>query len=101
MATKQKAAPKAEEPKKKTKPVKVRRQVIKGPHGGMQLLLVEDVANLGKAGEVVEVKMGYGRNYLLPQGLATFLSQHNLKMLARHKEKVEKLREAKLADIRA
>ena len=44
---------------------------LKGPHGGMQLVLTEDVTNLGKQGDVVEVKPGYGRNYLLPHGLAT------------------------------
>jgi len=102
MATKQKAAPVAApaEVKKPTKLRKRRRQVVKGPHGGMQLLLVDDVAHLGKAGDVVEVKMGYGRNFLLPQGLATFVSGHNLKLLERHKEKVRKLREAKVADLR-
>ena len=102
MATKQKK-PKAkpEEPKKPQKKVKVRRQVRKGPHGGMQLLLVNDVANLGNSGDVVEVKPGYGRNYLLPRGLATEVSAHNLKLLERHKERVTQARESKLADLRA
>ena len=36
----------------------------------MQLILKEDLENLGKSGEVVSVKEGYGRNYLLPRGLA-------------------------------
>jgi large subunit ribosomal protein L9 len=73
----------------------------KGQHGGRQLLLVEDVAFLGKAGEVVEVKQGYARNYLMPRGLATDVSQHNLKLLELHKIKVQKMREAKMADLRA
>ena len=46
---------------------KQRHQVLKGTHGGMQLVLTEDVAHLGKQGDVVEVKPGYGRNYLLPR----------------------------------
>ena len=50
---------------------KQRNQVRKGRHGGMQLVLTEDVPHLGKQGDVVEVKPGYGRNYLLPNGLAT------------------------------
>ena len=50
---------------------KQRNQVPKGSHGGMQLVLTEDVPNLGRQGDVVEVKGGYGRNYLLPRGLAT------------------------------
>jgi large subunit ribosomal protein L9 len=85
----------------KTRPIKRRQQVRKGPHGGMQLLLVNDVPNLGKAGEVVEVRAGYGRNYLLPRGLATGVSEHNLRLLERHNQRLGQLREAKLADLRA
>lgn len=80
---------------------KVHNHPPRGPHGGLQLLLVEDVEHLGKAGEVVEVKPGYARNYLLPYGRATFVNPHNLKRLQVHKIKVEKMREAKLADLRA
>lgn len=36
-----------------------------------KLILTQDIANLGHAGEVVEVKAGYGRNYLIPRGFAT------------------------------
>ena len=36
----------------------------------MKLILTQDVANLGAPGDVVEVKSGYGRNYLIPQGMA-------------------------------
>jgi large subunit ribosomal protein L9 len=105
MATKTKA-PKAKEPEKPEKKPRVRRHqavlpIIKGPHGGVQLLLVADVEHLGKLGDIVEVKPGYARNYLLPRGQATLVSDHNLKLLERHKEKVERLRAAKLADLRA
>jgi large subunit ribosomal protein L9 len=79
---------------------KQRGQVRKGPHGGMQLVLTEDVANLGKQGEVVEVKAGYGRNYLLPNGLATVPSEHNLRLLGRYKERVRQAREARIADLK-
>jgi large subunit ribosomal protein L9 len=78
-----------------------RRQVRKGIHGGMLLVLTEDVANLGKQGEVVEVKLGYGRNYLLPNGLATIPTEHNLRLLERYKQRVVQAREAKIADLRA
>jgi len=77
-----------------------RNQVRKGPHGGMQLVLTEDVTNLGKQGDVVEVKAGYGRNYLLPNGLATIPTEHNLRLLDRYKQRVHQAREAKMADLR-
>jgi large subunit ribosomal protein L9 len=80
---------------------KQRNQVLKGKHGGMQLVLTEDVAHLGKQGDVVEVKAGYGRNYLLPNGLATIPTKHNLKLLDLYKQRVEQAREAKIADLRA
>src|SRR5690348_1351491 len=80
---------------------KQRNQVRKGAHGGMQLVLTEDVAHLGRQGDVVEVKPGYGRNYLLPNGLATIPNQHNLRLLERYKERVQQAREARLADLRA
>jgi len=78
-----------------------RKQVRKGDHGGMQLVLTEDVANLGKQGDVVEVKAGYGRNYLLPNGLATVPSEHNLRLLGRYKERVRLTREARIADLKS
>ena len=82
-------------------PTKKRNQVLKGKHGGMQLVLTEDVAHLGKQGDVVEVKAGYGRNYLLPNGLATLPTPHNLKLLDLYKQRVSQAREAKVADLKA
>ena len=79
---------------------KKRNQVAKGARGGMQLVLVEDVPYLGKQGEVVEVKSGYGRNYLIPRGLATPPTQHNLRLLERHKVRVQQAREARIADLK-
>lgn len=48
----------------------------------MKLILKENVANLGYKDDVVEVKDGYGRNYLIPQGLAVIASNAALKQLA-------------------
>src|SRR5437667_4552654 len=81
-------------------PTRKRNQVLKGKHGGMQLLLTDDVPNLGKQGDLVEVKHGYGRNYLLPNGLATVTSEHNLRLMARYKERVQQAREARAADLK-
>src|SRR6201984_3171136 len=81
-------------------PTKQRQQVRKGSHGGMQLVLTEDVPNLGRQGDLVEVKPGYGRNYLLPNGLATVPTEHNLRLLERYKQRVQAAREARIADLR-
>ncbi len=51
----------------------------------MELILREDVAGLGIIGEIVKVKPGYGRNYLLPRGLAVVADRRNLKQLEHHK----------------
>ncbi len=78
-----------------------RNQPIKGKNKGMLLVLTEDVTHLGKQGQVVEVKPGYARNYLLPNGMATVPTPHNLKLLERFKVKVHQAREAKVADLKA
>ncbi len=57
----------------------------------MKLLLSEDVKDLGLAGDVVSVANGYGRNYLLPRGLAVEVTQANLKQI----EGMKKLRAAR------
>ena len=51
----------------------------------MKLLLLEDVEMLGWLGDVVEVKDGYARNYLVPQGLATVPTEANMRSLADEK----------------
>lgn len=56
----------------------------------MKLILKEDVEKLGDAGDVVEVKPGYGRNYLIPQGKAEIASPGALKQLQLIKEKAER-----------
>src|SRR6516162_9175213 len=80
--------------------MKQRQQVRKGSHGGMQLVLTEDVPSLGRQGDLVEVKPGYGRNYLLPNGLATVPTEHNLRLIDRYKQRVQAAREARIADLK-
>jgi len=62
----------------------------------MQLILLQDVTNLGKAGELVSVRPGYGRNYLVPRGFAVTATVHNKNRLDHEKaviaRKVEKER---------
>jgi large subunit ribosomal protein L9 len=47
----------------------------------MQVILTQDVEHLGQAGELVHVRPGYGRNYLLPKGLAVTATERNKKRL--------------------
>jgi large subunit ribosomal protein L9 len=61
----------------------------------MKLILREDVENLGKGGELVEVKPGYGRNYLLPRGLAVLANPRNVRELE-HQKTVAQAKAAKL-----
>ena len=55
----------------------------------MKLILKQDVENLGEAGQVVQVKPGYGRNYLIPQGLAYIASDANMKRIEEEQAKAE------------
>ncbi|HLR26503.1 MAG TPA: 50S ribosomal protein L9 [Fodinibius sp.] len=56
----------------------------------MKLILREDVEKLGDSGDIVEVKAGFGRNYLIPQGKAMMATAGAMKQLERMREKAEK-----------
>ena len=72
----------------------------KGSHGGIELLLIHNVEDLGKQGEVVEVKPGYAYNYLLPHGMATIATEHHKRMVEKHRAKLQALEAARQADQR-
>jgi large subunit ribosomal protein L9 len=72
----------------------------KGPHGGIELLLIHNVEDLGKQGEVVEVRTGYALNYLIPQGLATVATDHHKRMVEKHRAKLQAIEKAHQADLR-
>ena len=55
----------------------------------MQIILREDIPSLGKAGEVVKVSEGYGRNFLLPRKKAMMATEGNLKRLEQDKQIIE------------
>ena len=61
----------------------------------MKLILREDIHNLGKSGELVTVKDGYGRNFLLPRKLAVLANEQNVRQVE-HDKKVIEARQAKL-----
>src|SRR5262245_39750877 len=63
----------------------------------MEVILREDVDKLGRRGEVVKVAEGYGRNFLLPRGLALAVTEANKAMIARER----KAHEARLAKEKA
>jgi large subunit ribosomal protein L9 len=52
----------------------------------MEVILKEDIANVGKIGEVVRVRDGYARNYLLPRGLVMLANKKNLKTFEHQKK---------------
>jgi large subunit ribosomal protein L9 len=62
----------------------------------MQVILKEDLDHVGKSGEVVNVKPGYGRNYLLPRGLAVLATADDISRVE-HEKRVIASRTAKLA----
>lgn len=55
----------------------------------MKVILMSDVRHTGRRGEVVEVKRGYARNYLVPQGRALEATPGNLKYFEQQKQKIE------------
>ncbi|HVR10398.1 MAG TPA: 50S ribosomal protein L9 [Thermoanaerobaculia bacterium] len=55
----------------------------------MKVILLSDQRHLGKRGELVEVKPGYGRNYLLPQGLALEATRPNLVAFEQQRAKID------------
>ncbi|NCO58098.1 MAG: 50S ribosomal protein L9 [Nitrospirae bacterium CG18_big_fil_WC_8_21_14_2_50_70_55] len=64
----------------------------------MQVLLMDEMEHLGDMGEVVTVKRGYGRNFLLPRGIAVLATRGNLHQMEHHKRIVaEKMKRIRLA----
>jgi large subunit ribosomal protein L9 len=61
----------------------------------MKVILREDIPNLGRSGEVVAVKDGFGRNYLIPRQMAVLANERNIRQLE-HEKSVISARQAKL-----
>ncbi len=72
----------------------------KGPNGGIQLMLIQNVEHLGKAGDIVEVKPGHANNYLLPEGLAIISNDHHKRMVEKHRAKLVEIERKRLSDLR-
>jgi large subunit ribosomal protein L9 len=65
----------------------------------MDIILIQDVDNLGGANEVVKVRNGYARNFLIPQKFAVEASPSNLKQLAEKRKQIEKKEQKMLSAI--
>ena len=64
----------------------------------MEILLIDNVSKLGQRGDVVTVKDGYARNFLLPRKLALPVTAGNKRQIELEKERAQKLRAKELAD---
>lgn len=83
-------------------PTTKRRQHAEIKHGQrkvIELLLAEEVTSLGKQGEIVRVRPGYARNYLLPYGLATLATDANKRRVEKHRAAQEKVRAEKVKSL--
>ena len=63
----------------------------------MNVILLDNVDNLGSIGDLVKVKPGYGRNYLIPQGKAALATPENMKALEARRAELEKAAAEELA----
>ena len=67
----------------------------------MQIILLEKIINVGNLGDVVKVKHGYARNYLIPQGKAKRATAENIKAIETRRAELEKVAADKLAEAQA
>jgi large subunit ribosomal protein L9 len=68
-------------------------------HGYIQLILTQSVPLVGQSGDVVKVRPGFARNYLVPQGLATFATPNNLRMVEKHHQRLRDYEQARRTDL--
>ena len=113
-----KAKPKAKPAKKKAAPTSATRTAVmvaptvrqpgnerrknhptRSKDGHMQVLLTHIVPHFGQPGDLVKVRPGFARNYLLPQGLATFATPHNLRIVEKHRDRLRQLEQARRTDL--
>jgi large subunit ribosomal protein L9 len=76
-----------------------RNHPMRAKDGYMQVLLTHSVPHFGQPGDLIKVRPGFARNYLLPQGLATFATPHNLRIVEKHRERLRELEQARRADL--
>jgi large subunit ribosomal protein L9 len=67
---------------------------------GVELLLTENIPSLGNQGQIVRVKAGYARNFLLPQGLGTVATETNKRTVELHRQRQQAVLDARLANLK-
>jgi large subunit ribosomal protein L9 len=76
-----------------------RNHPTRAKNGHMDILLTQVVPHVGQPGDLVKVRPGFARNYLIPQGKATFATPHNLRIVEKHRQRLRELDEARRADL--
>jgi len=66
----------------------------------VELILTENIDALGQQGEIIRVKPGYARNYLIPQGLATIATEENKRAIERHRQRQLESQAARMKQVR-
>lgn len=79
---------------------KTRRHPLRMKNGNIELMLTENMPNLGEQGEIVAVKPGYARNYLLPRGLATVATEANKARVEQHKARQAEVQAKRLKGLK-
>jgi large subunit ribosomal protein L9 len=72
---------------------------LRAKDGHINVLLTQSVPHVGQPGDLVKVRPGFARNYLLPQGKATFATPHNLRIVEKHRKRLKELEQARRADL--
>jgi large subunit ribosomal protein L9 len=76
-----------------------RNHPTRAKNGHMEILLTQVVPHVGQPGDLVKVRPGFARNFLLPQGKATFATPHNLRIVEKHRQRLRELEEARRSDL--
>jgi len=77
------------------------KRLPRGENGGLELLLIHNVEFLGQQGDVVSVRPGYAKNFLLPQGLATVASDHHKRMVEKHRAKLREIERLRVSQLQS
>ena len=72
---------------------------LRAKNGHLAVILTQAVPHVGQPGDLIKVRPGFARNYLIPSGLATFATQHNLRIIEKHRQRLKELEQARRADL--